>query len=49
MSEKDPEDMLARKNQQRGTLGTNSARMCPRRDRLAQMELDRPHFVEANI
>ena len=49
MSEKDPRDILARKNQQQGTLGTNRARMCSRRDRQAQMELDRTHFAEANI
>ena len=49
MSEKDPKDILARKNQQQGTLGTNRARMCSRRDRQAQMELDRPNFAEANI
>ena len=47
MSEKDPKDILARKNQEQGTLGTNRARMCSRRDRQAQMELDRPHFAEA--
>ena len=37
------------KNQQQGTLGTNRARMCSRRDRQAKMELDQPHFAEANI
>ena len=49
MSEKDPKDILARKNQQQGTLVTNRARMCSRRDRQAQMELDRTHFAETNI
>ena len=46
MSEK---DILDRKNQQQGTLGKNRARMCSRRDRQAQMELDRTHFAEANV
>ena len=48
MSEKDPKDMLARENQQQGTLGKNMARMYSSRDRQAQMELDRPHSAETN-
>ena len=49
MSEKDPKDILARENQQQGTLGKNMARMYSSRDRQAQIELDRPHFAETNI
>jgi len=49
MSEKDPKDILARENQQQGTLSKNRARMYSSRDRQAQMELDWPHIAETNI
>jgi len=49
MSEKDPKDLLARENQQQGTLGKNRARMYSSRDRQTQMELDWPHIAGTNI
>ena len=48
MFEKDPKDMLARENQQQGTLGKNRAIMYSSRDGQAQMELDWPYFAETN-